>query len=92
MIRVGSQRHKKKKIVESVYRNGDATDALHCVENYVAGRLTSGSGILLRTEKKYNFSICKVMGIFYSPRLVLFVIVLSGGWTRTARANVPLRP
>ena len=32
--------------------NGDATDALHRVENYVARKLISGSGILLPTEKK----------------------------------------
>ena len=54
-------------MVESLCRYGDATDAVHCVANYVAGKLTSGSGILLHTKKKDNFFLRNVLRFFLQP-------------------------
>ena len=51
-------------VVENPCRYGEATDVMHCVENYVTGKPTSGSGISLHTEKD-NFFLRNLFEIFF---------------------------
>ena len=79
-------------VVENPCRYGEATDVMHCVENYVTGKLTSGSGISLHTEKD-NFFLRNLFEIFFlQPTSCPFVIMSSGGWIPASWTDIPLRP
>jgi hypothetical protein len=73
-------------MVESLCRYGDATDEMHCVENYFAGKLTSRSGILLHTVKIDNFFLCNVLR-FVTACVLSFVLscCLVGGYRLLGR-------